>query len=550
MTELHSVPLAPGSDRVSAGTFVWIAVALLAPTAMLLLFVSNGAMSIPGVKQQGTALGVALFFGVVALFSRRRGTLSLIVFGAAVLVIAAVLWNRVYLMSYDATRPPGDIYRPSLCNLHAPLYGAPAVYCRAWAIVPPILGIGLICALYRVRALLESRQVLWVLIVFQIAMTVFIALADRDIRLTDDFAAYARYSGDAQRFTGVGDLFTRYVQTMPTLGNYGKHYPPGTALLFVCQRTWDLSMLVKTITLVLSALAVVPIYGLAMELGLSRMAGGLAAALFATSPSVLYFPTISPTPGMMFFAAGAIWMLVRAVRRDDIVAGCLMGVAMAIYVVFSFAAYMVAVLMAIFAVLAVLRREAPLGRVIKVIGAGLGVFVAFFGLLNVMSGFDIVACFAAASRGHIDQTGHGFDSVGNYLLRASGSLIAYLIAAGFPMSILGIAAVGGARREGGCVRWFIYAAAGAVLFAAFNTMAFLETERIWLVFSPALAILAGYELHRRSEREGAATRIVPIALAVLIACATIVVYQPHTFGEIRTRHHAKPIADRGLRVAD
>src|SRR5688572_16561267 len=72
-----------------------------------------------------TAIASAVAYFVPSpLFPRKHGTLPLIVFGTAMLLVANVMWNRSYL---DYTRRPdsprNEVFRRAMRNFHAPMYG-------------------------------------------------------------------------------------------------------------------------------------------------------------------------------------------------------------------------------------------------------------------------------------------------------------------------------------------------------------------------------------------------------------------------------------------
>jgi len=138
---------------------------------------------------------------------------------------------------------------------------------------------------------------------------------------------------------------------------------------------------------------------------------------------------------------------------------------------------------------------------------------------------------------HAQRPGHGYDNPVRYLFRSSGGIIAYLISIGMPLSILAFAALGRRGATLGAqsahaqpcqlIRQFVFATILAVFMSAFSGMCFLETERIWVFFTPAMAIAAAYELNQREQSEGRHV-ISGVLLAMLtFACCYELTFQHH-----------------------
>ena len=53
--------------------------------------------------------------------------------------------------------------------------------------------------------------------------------------------------------------------------------------------------------------------------------------------------------------------------------------------------------------------------------------------------------------------------------------------------------------------------------AGFSGLFYLETERVWLFLTPALAVAAGYELARRAREEGGATVAAVFAMSLSLS---------------------------------
>ena len=222
-------------------------------------------------------------------------------------------------------------------------------------------------------------------------------------------------------------------------------------------------------------------------------------------------------------------LLIRALQRGDVLSPVLMGICFAIYMLYTFRAYMVALQMAPLVLLALVSRATTVPRVLKTLAISIAAFAAFYLLLYATTGFNIISCFRRASELHLLRSGSGFDTLGRYLLRSFGGILAYLASIGFPIAVLAYTAlrrqpdvertVTNNGRTAGYIRAFVWATAICIILVGFSGMVFLETERIWLLFSPLLAVCAAYELHRRSLREGRLAILGVILLSLVFTLA-------------------------------
>jgi hypothetical protein len=84
-----------------------------------------------------------------------------------------------------------------------------------------------------------------------------------------------------------------------------------------------------------------------------------------------------------------------------------------------------------------------------------------------------------------------------------------------PLSILAVGAVRFAKPP--AAKALFVALMVSILLAGFSGLFYLETERIWIFFTPIVALAAGYELARRSETEGRHVIHLALLLVLLIS---------------------------------
>ena len=458
-------PLGP---RVGAALVI-----VLVPLMLLATILPPVRGKAADVKQDwvlGLSIAVAIasavaYFVPSPLFPRRRGTLPLILFGTAALMIANVMWNRSFL---DYTRRPdaprNEVFRRAMRNFHAPIYGrydnaiarskdaAPPYSYRTlpWVIAASLVAIAWFA--WAARRPLERR---WdagsfaTLGGFMLVMIALFALCEPSerpgrwapLRFTNQLSGYHEFASDIPAFHGVRDTLRTYVEKMPRLNWYGQHYPPGNLILLTVERQLGLPGMTKAIVCLLTVLTAVPLYKLAAELEFDAAAASTAVLLFAMTTGVLIHATTNTTSMVMFPGTVCLWMLVRALRTGSVPAAVLLGASFAAYLFFSFSASILGVLMALTTVIGWWRGAFSIRNVVRTGVVSLACVFGSIVLLYLTTRFNLVACFHAAVHGHQAQQGNkGFDGAIRWWLRSTGNLIAYVTSI-VPLSILAASAV-------------------------------------------------------------------------------------------------------------
>ncbi|MEA2709453.1 MAG: hypothetical protein QOF78_2054 [Phycisphaerales bacterium] len=547
---------APGRSPRAIWPRVGIALVLILVPLMLL------ALEIPPVRGKGAdrkqdwVLGLSIAVAIASaaayfipspLFPRRRSTLPLIVFGTAMLLLANIFWNRSFLdytRHHDYVR---EVFRRPMRNFHAPMYGRydnaiarspdgsgpPYDYSTVpWVIVSS--GVALAWFAWARRRPLEKRWTAGsfaILLAFQLALIICFALCEppdprkpgaAPMRMTLQLSGYSEFASDIPAFTGIRDTLRNYVAKMPSLNWYGQHYPPGNLILLMIEKRLGLPGLTKSIVCLLTVLSAIPLYRLAKELELDDVAATAALLLFTATTGVLIYCTINMTSLVLLPATMCLWMLVRSLKTGSLTAAALLGLFFAIYLLFSFSASILGVLMALTTLLGWWSGVFSIRNIVRTGAVSLACVFGCIALIYVTTKFNVVACFFAAVRGHQTQQGNeGFDEAKRWLLRSTGNIIAYLVSI-VPLSILAAGAVRHAWNEGSASerlrRAFFTATLVTVLIAGFSGLFYVETERIWIFLTPAFALAAGFELRRRSTDEGRGVIYLALFLVLAISC--------------------------------
>lgn len=506
------------ASRMPYGSIVWCVVMALALPALLAFFLDNDGVRERPLYRQNICAVVSLVLLAAALLSLvgpralrpAVRTFPLIVAGGCILLLGLILWNKLFIASYAKSPFGADIFRPMHYNTHAPLYARDARLARtspAWTVIPvAFAAVSVAGLILGFKRFLRARAAGLILAGFFIIMAVALEVPDG----LQSNLPYHRT--DSTNFKGVRHALRSYVKKMPFLTDRSQHYPPGLVVLYEIENTVGFRYIARPAAILLPAISILLAGSIARRIGLTRPAANLAMLLLATSASFMIFPMITDRCFFIFFSTATILLFVRGLQRGDLLSPILMGVAFALYTLCTFGAYMLAIHMAAFAGFALLFRSVAWTRIAKIVVISIAAYAGFFLLFYLTTRFNIVACFRKASELHLEQSGPGYDVFGRYLLRSFGGILAYLTAIGFPLCVLAYCALrrqADPRRSGDgdgadpvLIRPFIWATTLAIILIGFSGMIFLETERIWLPFSPLLAICAGYELHRRAAVEG------------------------------------------------
>jgi hypothetical protein len=158
--------------------------------------------------------------------------------------------------------------------------------------------------------------------------------------------------------------------------------------------------------------------------------------------------------------------------------------------------------------------------VVRGVGIAVVTFLCLWLLVWASSGCNLIGCLLQGVRDHDrQQMGGAYDNPVRYLIRSTGNVIAYLVFI-FPLGVLAIAGAGSAWRDRArpVLRALAPAAVLTIFIAGFSGQFFLETERIWIFMTPALAIVAGAELARRANvQNGRIARLV-LVIAIAFSC--------------------------------
>lgn len=428
--------------------------------------------------------------------------------GVCLLYALLSSWNHLFLQHVVASGYRRDVFRPVFHTFYAPIYGLPETSpLWVWALAAAVLAALLLGGIRLSRAAIRTgsyRRLLPALMVAQLVLISGFAATQGSERLlenTYDYAAAAS-TGNMDRFASLGAVWSQWNEKMQEMRGRDRHYPPGHLFMLKLESRLGMPGGYKGLIILLTVSCTPLLFWLISATLADKPTALLGAALFAASSGPLILPTTAVSPLTMFFGLAALLLLVHGVRGNRIAAAA-SGVVMAIYSLFSFTVFISGLLLALFLVVSVLLRRVRWQRAIATALVAGGSFVSCLLLVHLVLGFNAPECIhIAISQNYGSMTSTPFDEAVRYLLRSSGNVLAYLVFAG---SVLSVAAVIGMRfslRAPG-----LFAALGVglgltLVLAAFSTLFFMETERIWVFLTPALAAMAAWGVRSAVAPEG------------------------------------------------
>jgi hypothetical protein len=443
---------------------------------------------------------------------------------AAYALVAAALSVRAFLFRSEYL---GKVWLSPLYTYWDPRF--------SWRLLPAAAAVAGVTALlvWGVRARKH-----WVLPVGAFVNVAAVSLGPAFGR-TYPLLALNRYLLNTRAVFEAPDVLAGYVEAMKNLSSLGRTRP---GLTF-----WSLGLVdrladsnIYAILLIYAAVAAAAVWVLyaAARAVTGRKEALLAAALFACSPSLLFFGAgpvgLYCLLGTALLALGLKAAASASPWRWATAAGVVLAVGLTTY-------FPLGIYVAVFASFAV--AAALSGRRWKVTASAwlltLAVAAAALAAFQLATGYDHVAVFRYASRANQELPSAGsnlFVAVGRlfggraeeagkaaarpYWFYAFGNLFTAFVAVGVPAGVLYLREMFGVFRQKQ-IRRSLYGAASIgflIVFSAFNFSGLVlgEVERVWLFLYPAFFVAAGAALSRiATQPRGRALIIAVFALTAI-----------------------------------
>ncbi|MEZ5155845.1 MAG: hypothetical protein R2718_07025 [Solirubrobacterales bacterium] len=268
---------------------------------------------------------------------------------------------------------------------------------------------------------------------------------------------------------GLREFLDRFAELSPTLPIHPSAHPPGILVLLDVTGI-DGPRAFAAVVILIGAAAAPLSWALARRLGIEEGRARAAAMMIAFSPAALLYGVLSTDA--MFATLG----LVAAVLLVGSGAGSWLGGALALAVA-SFFSWALLAIGAFAAIVQLLRRG--IGPAIAMAAVAGAVLVAFYLLLQALTGFDPIGSIRAAG----DAYALGISNARPYLFWLFGSPVAFAVALGIPTAWYAARALGTGDPAA-------IGLAAIVVVSVLIGLTKAETERIWLFMGPLAAVAA------------------------------------------------------------
>ncbi|MBF0478243.1 MAG: hypothetical protein HQL26_02045 [Candidatus Omnitrophica bacterium] len=422
---------------------------------------------------------------------------------ASVIDIMLLIWNFCFRSYSENHHYHFDIFRGVFNNFHSPIYGnvyTPFLLKQDWTSFSPlwwpVIVLSFIFLAFistQIAYLKEKRFFVWGIVFLFLFIIVFTNRSGIS-GFVENRSHYAEFSYAAHFFHGAGDLLKNYVKLMPQLGIQSPHYPPGNVLLVMLAQ-WNI-FLPKTVIVLSCILTPLTIRFLMKQWHSGPLEYNMAALLFSIAAPVLIFPKMATEPLTMFLVSLAIALYQFMLNgKRQFKAPVLTGIVVAMACFFSFFMIFICFFLFVYTVLSIYKNRDYSQSVYKKILMSIITFVFFYWLVYLLTGFNMMMCFKEAllHRSRI-QGYEAYDNWERYLFRSTGNFIAFVFLLGSPLVMLGLLNV--KNKENQQTYFFAIALIITILVTSFCGTFFLETERLWMIFIPAIIALAATELAR------------------------------------------------------
>lgn len=412
-------------------------------------------------------------------------------------------WNLCYVEYYE-THPEYrlDIFRDEVFHRSwAPFYAAYHWFNPPLARLYFLLAaaISLTTAAYFILFYdLSGRRFVFLLLVGYLTASILTALSDGTYQRFSDFSGHYRtFSLGLSYFDSIEEILKKFVSRMHLLDDHNNHYPPGYLILHKLSKDITGNALgIRILAWTTALISIHPLMKLSTHAGLSIQSVRLSLMMTYFSLGFLTFPSISPEMIVMPVSLYAILFLILAFNRWYY--AMLWGVMIAVHTFFTFASANIIFFSFVLILAMYYFKHISISVLIKISASGILTFWGLYGLIYLAFDFNIIECFFNGLQNNQHQmTGNPFDDIFRYLLRSTGNLTSYILSTGLVSAPFFIALPFFKIIDSSpLVRSFNLATFSTLLVLSFSGLYFMETERIWIMFTPMISIIAAYSVEK------------------------------------------------------
>ena len=398
-----------------------------------------------------------------------------------------------------------------------PLYALPQPDLNIW-IFPALVVLIVFLLLCRQIFLQRSVSSTWLFLIsigFFLAISVSVAMIDgyREVagrQLPAFLEPYTRtryeYYSDVPKVDQVGLLSFMRDYAKPelfsTLSGHAQTHPPGGILfLWIISKFFGYNLLAASLGSVLfTSLTVIPIYLLAKEL-YGESVGRYTLALFLITPNFVMFTGTSMDGPFSVFLILSLYLFYRGRNSErEILYGLLTGISLSCAMLMTYSTVFIGLFFSVVVLLTLILDRRKFGRTLTLLLIAGITFIAFYLLMFLFTGLNLLEALQASIRKDRGSLGTGYETIGLYLHLSVGNLFAFLIGIGVPMTTVWLRQVVQTIRDG----WrgepidiYIVGYLISLLAIAFSTLFTMEVERIWIFMAPFVVIPGAKHLSQR-----------------------------------------------------
>ena len=398
-----------------------------------------------------------------------------------------------------------------------PLYAQPQTDLSIWILPALVVLIVFFLLCYRIflQRSVSSTQLLVISTGFFLVISISVAMIDgyREVagrHLPAFFEPYTRtryeYYSDVPKVDQVGLLSFMRDYAKPelfsTLSAHAQTHPPGGILfLWVTSKFFGYNLLAASLgSVVFTSLTVMPIYLLAKEL-YGELIGRYTLALFLITPNFVMFTGTSMDGPFSVFPILSVYLFYKGNGSGRVIFyGFLTGISLSCGVLMTYSTVFIGLFFSVVMLLTLIVDRGKFGHTLTLLLIAGVTFAAFYLLMFLFTGFNLLEALQASIRKDRAALGTGYETIGRYLHLSVGNLFAFLIGVGIPMTTVWLRQVVRTIRDGqrgAPIDIYIVGYLISLLVIAFSTLFTMEVERVWIFMAPFILIPVAKHLSQR-----------------------------------------------------
>ncbi len=181
------------------------------------------------------------------------------------------------------------------------------------------------------------------------------------------------------------------------------------------------------------------------------------------------------------------------------------GLALALGILMNYSTVFIGVFFGVVMLLTLIADRGRFKGVLAVLLIAGLTFVAFYLLMFLFTGFNLLEALGASIKKDEAGMGTGYETIGRYFHLSVANLFAFLIGVGIPLTTVWIRQLVRAirhARSGGALDIYTVGYPISLLAITFSALFTMEVERIWIFMVPFIVIPVAKYLYERCEQQG------------------------------------------------